>query len=137
MYGVEWAQPAIVAEGLAQASVHSATLHEAIFAAERLADEAAAAAAPAAGMPSIVSLLADVAADPKLPGSARLSDGNKIRDGVLARARDEMLRIAARVKVRPDELDEKTAEMFDAAIYAATAAAVHPGKHVKFDFFLM
>jgi questin oxidase-like protein len=132
MYGMEWAQPAIVAEGLAQASVHSASLHEALFAAERLANEAA-----GTPMPSIVSLLEAVAADTKLAKSARLSDGNKVRDGVLARAKDEMLAIAAKVKVRPEELGERTAEMFDAAVYAGTAAAVHPPKHVKFDFFLM
>jgi hypothetical protein len=49
-----------------------------------------------------------------------------------------MIALAARVRVRPEEVEEKTAEMFDAAVFVAAAAAlVQPGKQPKFDFFLM
>jgi len=132
MFGMEWNQPAIVAEALAQACVHGTDITPVLLEAEKMAD-----AAGLESMPSILSLMDDVRADKKLAGAAHMSDANKVRDGVVVRARDEMLRIAARVRVRPEELDEKTAEMFNTCIYVAAAAAVHPPKVPKFDFFLM
>jgi cytochrome c556 len=86
----------------------------------------------------VLELLAAVRADGKVAGAARHGDANKVRDGVLKRAGDEMIALAARVRVRPEEVEEKTAEMFDAAVFVAAAAAlVQPGKQPKFDFFLM
>jgi hypothetical protein len=134
MYGLEWAQPAIIAEGLAQACVHGNDLAPALLEAERRANEQS--DGKTAG-PSIVSLLEEVRADEKLVASPRMSDSNKVRDGVLKRAREEMLGIASKVKVLPAELDERTVEMFNTAVYEGAAAAVHPGTHPKFDFFLM
>jgi hypothetical protein len=86
----------------------------------------------------VLELLAEVRRNGKLAGAARNEDANKVRDGVLARAAKEMIALAARVRVRPEDVEEKTAEMFDAAVYAAAAAAlVKEGKQPKFDFFLM
>lgn len=132
MYGVEWAQPAIVAEALAQTCVHRNDLKEFLFASEKRANESA-----NTPMPSIVSLLDAVYADQKLANSAQAGDSNKIRDGVLKRAKEEMLAITSQVKVCPEELEEKTVEMFNACVYAAAGAAIHPPKHIKFDFFLI
>ena len=86
---------------------------------------------------SIVDLLEEVRTDEKLGSAAQMKDSNKLRDGVLKRARDEMLALAAKVRVRPEELEEKTAEMFDACVYMAASAAIHPPKQHKFDFFFM
>jgi hypothetical protein len=133
MYGVEWAQPAIVAEAVAEACVHSNDINLYLLAAE---DEAAKLPADFR-MPRIISLYRAVAADKKLSLSAHMEDGNKIRDGVLVRAKQEMLEIAKQVKVDEDEVDERTAEMCDAAFYMAASAIFHPGKHIKFDFYLM
>jgi len=85
-----------------------------------------------------MQLLEEVRQNDKIAHAAREGDGNKIRDGVLARAKDEMIALAAKVRVRPDEVEERTAEMFNAALYVAAAAAlVKEGKQPKFDFFLM
>lgn len=41
------------------------------------------------------------------------------------------------MRVWPEELEERTVEMFDAALFVAMAASFHPGKTNKVDFFLM
>lgn len=135
MYGLEFAQPAIIAEGLAQACVHHDDIREFLLTSESRANSAP---APTA-MPPLLSLYQAVAADPKLVAAPRMSDANKVRDGVLVRAKEEILSIAARLRVREDELEERTAEMFDACVYVGAAAALQrwPGKGPKFDFFLM
>ncbi|RYP59711.1 hypothetical protein DL770_010150 [Monosporascus sp. CRB-9-2] len=135
MYGIEWRQPAVVAMALAQAAVHGdrGGLRDFLLTADRQA-RAASSSEP---MPAIVDLLEAVRADEKLARSARMSDGNKIRDGVLGRAWGEAVAVANRVRVNPDELDERTAEMYHAAIYECASAALRPGKEPKWDFFLM
>ncbi|KAK5627329.1 hypothetical protein RRF57_003044 [Xylaria bambusicola] len=131
MYGVEWQQPAIVAMGLAQAAVHKDDMENFLLKAEE------AARASSEPMPEITSLLKEVAADEKISTSAHMSDVNKIYDGVFKRAWDEAIRISAKVKVRPEELHEKTVEMYNTTVYQAASAAVRLGKEVRFDFFLM
>ncbi|KAK8032437.1 hypothetical protein PG990_002171 [Apiospora arundinis] len=132
MYGVEWDQPAIVAMALAQASVHRDELGPFLLGAEEKARKSA-----RMPMPRIAELLEAAAGNAKLRNSPRLDDGNKICDGVLARAWDEAIECTGRVKVAPDELAERTAEMFNTAIYEASAAALRPGKDPKYEFFLM
>ncbi|KAH6840925.1 hypothetical protein B0I37DRAFT_438424 [Chaetomium sp. MPI-CAGE-AT-0009] len=133
MYGVEWGQEAIVAEGLAQAAVHSGEIGGFLLGAEGKAREIGEGKGE-----GVLELMAELRRDEKLAGAARNGDANKIRDGVLVRAPEEMIALAARVRVRPEEVEEKTAEMFDAAVFVAAAAAmVKEGKQPKFDFFLM
>jgi hypothetical protein len=134
MYGVEWAQPAIVAEALAEACSHPDNLREYLVPAE---EEAAKQHSSSPKQERIIDLYRAVAADEKLAHAAHWDDPNKIHNGVLARAKDEMMAIATRVRVGEDEVDERTAEMCDAAFLMAASAAVYPGKHIKFDFYLM
>ncbi|KAI1813539.1 HypA protein [Poronia punctata] len=133
MYGIEWQQPAIVAMGLAQAAVHEDNMKSFLVPTE----EKASSSSTTTPMPTIASLLEEVATDEKLSTSARNSDGNKLHDGVFARAYDDMIRVASKVKVRPEELEEKTAEMYNTAVYQAASAAIRPGKEPRVDFFLM
>ncbi|KAJ0161972.1 Oxidoreductase AflY [Colletotrichum tanaceti] len=132
MYGVEWEQPAIVAEGLAQAAVHKNQLKTFFDEAERRAGETA-----ETPMPQIAALIEEIRGDRKLATAAEMGDANKVFDGVMKRAPEEMLRIASKVKVLPEELDERTAEMFHTAFYVAGGAALRPGKEAKWDFFLI
>ncbi|KAJ4395455.1 hypothetical protein N0V85_006551 [Neurospora sp. IMI 360204] len=140
MYGLEWRQPAIVAEGLAQAAVHGDEIGVYLLGAE---EEAAKANKPEGDMGRrIVEDLLEkgVRGNEKLANAARMSDANKVRDGVLKRAKDEAIRLAAKVKVGKEELQERTAEMYDAAVFMASAAAFvkrDSGKLPRFDFFLM
>ncbi|KAI0834151.1 hypothetical protein F5Y06DRAFT_279493 [Hypoxylon sp. FL0890] len=131
MYGIEWKQPAIVAMALAQTAVHQNYFTKFLHTAEE------AAKSNPTPMPSIASLLEDVATNKKLATASKLDDyTSKIR-GVLAKAWDETIEITSRVKVKPEGLDERTAEMYHTTIYEAASAAFHPGKVPKFDFFLM
>lgn len=144
MYGLEWKQPAIVAEGLAQACVHKPDFKDFLLQAETNANEAYNASPGASKrMPSIVAVHQEARADPKLSAAVEhVADmgGPRFADSVMRRAKDEMLRVVSKVKVWPDEVDERTAEMFDADVYVAAGAALRGpklGKHPKFDFFLM
>lgn len=108
-FGVEFRQPAIIAEALAQAATHENWLAPFFFGAE----EAAQKSDKPSGK-SLVSLLDDIQADQKLSKAAKWEDENKIRDGILKRAPEEMIRYASQWRVAPDELEQKTAEMINA-----------------------
>ncbi|KAL8923063.1 MAG: hypothetical protein Q9172_003309 [Xanthocarpia lactea] len=128
-FGIEFHQPAIIAEALAQAAVHDGWIGPYLLETEK-------AAAKTAASKSLVEILDQIRADPKLSTAAHWEDGNKIRDGILARAPDEMIKYAAQWTVLPSNLEEKTAEMTNAAVYF-TGGAQHPPKQIKFDFYYM
>jgi len=128
-FGVEFKQPAIIIEALAQAATHDGWTGKFLHAAEE-------AAKGSQGSKSLVQLLHETRANDKLRQSPHWDDGNKVRDGVFKRAPDEMIALASQWTVKPEELEQKTAEMINAAIYFA-GAAQRPNKQVKFDFFYM
>ncbi|KAF6226042.1 hypothetical protein HO173_012532 [Letharia columbiana] len=128
-FGVEFKQPAIVAEALAQAAVHESWLGPFMLDAEK------AATSTGKGKP-MVELLDEVRANKKLSEAAQWDDSNKIRDGILVRAPDEMISIAKEWKVMPGAVIEKTGEMTNAAVYY-TGGAQYPPKPIKFDFYYM
>ncbi|KAI1487490.1 hypothetical protein F5X96DRAFT_649724 [Biscogniauxia mediterranea] len=131
MYGVEWQQPAMVAMGLAQAAVHRDELRAFIHASEEAAKSAS------TPMPRITSLLDAVRADKQLSTSCTMDELTKIDGGHFSKVGDEAVKIASQVKVNPDELEERTVEMYNTSIYEGAAAALRPGKDAKFDFFLI
>ena len=63
---------------------------------------------------SLVELLDEIRADKKLSTAAHWDDGNKIRDGILVRAKEEMIKYASQWSVEADQLEQKTAEMTNA-----------------------
>ncbi|KAI4282923.1 MAG: hypothetical protein L6R38_002542, partial [Xanthoria sp. 2 TBL-2021] len=128
-FGVEFNQPAIIAEALAQAAVHDGWTGPFLLETEE-------AASKIQDSKSLVEILDQIRADPKLRMAAHWDDGNKVRDGILARAPNEMIKYAAQWKVGLDELEVKTAEMTNAAVYF-TGGAQHPPKQIKFDFYYM
>ncbi|KAI0006931.1 hypothetical protein F4779DRAFT_594277 [Xylariaceae sp. FL0662B] len=130
MYGVEWRQPAIVAMALAQTAVHNNGLRK-FF----LDSEEASKSSPKP-MPPIVDLQETARSNEKL-STARFNEPHKRGNVVLDQVWDEIVNLAGRVKVKPEELDERTAEMYHAAIYEGVAAALYPGKEPKFDFVLI
>lgn len=131
MYGIEFAQPATVASGLAQAAVHENKVGEFLTS----ADEAAAKLDSKMG--SIADFFDEIRKDKKLATSASWNDPNRIYDGVMKRAPDEALALVSRVKVAEDELEERTAEMIITAAWVSAAAAFHEPNIPKFDFFLI
>ncbi|KAI1468938.1 uncharacterized protein F4812DRAFT_458462 [Daldinia caldariorum] len=132
MYGVEWKQPAIIAMALAQALVHNDQMKKFLLTTEE------AAKSNTKPMPSIESLLREAKANKKLSTAVcGVDELAKVEKGVFAKAWDDIVELASRVKVEPEELEERTAEMYHSAIYQSASAAFHPGKEPKFDFFLM
>jgi hypothetical protein len=75
---------------------------------------------------NMVDLLDVIRADKKLSTAAHWDDSNKIRDGILARAPDEMFKYASQWRVGADELVEKTAEMTNAASESAKSQHLRP-----------
>ncbi|OKL58123.1 hypothetical protein UA08_06430 [Talaromyces atroroseus] len=108
-FGVEFEQPAIIAEALAQAAVHHNRE------ASHLIDSEKAAKAQGSDSKPIVLLLDEIYADPD-------------------RASRNITKYASQVHVSEENLEEKTAEMINAAVYF-TGAAQNPPYQVKFDFF--
>ncbi|KAG7131128.1 Oxidoreductase AgnL3 like protein [Verticillium longisporum] len=134
MFALEWKQPAIVAEALAQTCVHQRDgLDGLLLKSERRARHVS----QPAKMPTLLSLFQGLRADPQLRRAARFTDSNKIRDGILQRAEEAMLVALAQVHVGEDEVEERMAEMLHTIIYVASSAAIHPPHYVKYDFFLM
>lgn len=125
--GVEFNQPAVIAEALAQAAVHTDWIGELLLPAEKSASEQK-------SEKSLFDLIKEIQANEKIKKAPHWEDGNKIRDGLLGRAADEMIGLTAQWQVKADELEKKTAEMINAAAYF-TGAAQNPPKQVKFDFF--
>ncbi len=109
-FGIEFHQPAIIAEALAQAAVHSVWMSALLMGAEKATKDN-----NVKQSKTLVELLDAIKADEKVANAAHWDDGNKLRDGIIKRAPDEMIKYASQYVVSPDELEEKTAEMTNAA----------------------
>ncbi|KAK4990351.1 hypothetical protein LTR66_006823 [Elasticomyces elasticus] len=127
--GVEFKQPSIIAEGLAQAAGDGAQGLEGFFHdSDKLVDSAS---------QPLAELLHEAYSNETIHRAAKWEDGpNKIRAGVLGRAGDEIAQLAAKLRIKPDELQQRTAEMISCVAYMATAAQ-RRGKLRKIDFFYM
>ncbi|KAH0541231.1 hypothetical protein FGG08_004287 [Glutinoglossum americanum] len=130
-FGVEFKQPAIIAQGLAQTAAHENWLAPFFHGSEERA-----ASYETLPTKSLVELLDEIREDKKLSTAAQWSDGNKLRDGVMKRAPEEMIGYASQWGAGPEELEEKTAEMINAVAYY-TSAAQNPPKQVKLDFYYL
>ncbi len=97
-------------EALAQAAVHSGWMTQFLLEAEKAAGDGT----PADSKP-VVQLLDEIYEDSKLSRAARWDDENKIRDGVIKRAGTELIDCVSQYKVHPKDLEEKVAEMINAA----------------------
>ncbi|GME36003.1 hypothetical protein GTA08_BOTSDO08348 [Neofusicoccum parvum] len=134
--GLEFGQPAIVAEALAGAAVHEAWIGEFLLGAERVA--AAREEAEEADGVTLLELFEEVGVNEKLARATTWEDENDgLRDGVIGRAGKEMCEIAGKWVVKSEnELYRKTAEMIDASVFYTTTAQRPP--HIqKLDFFYM
>ncbi|KAL7931253.1 hypothetical protein V8C35DRAFT_310812 [Trichoderma chlorosporum] len=134
MYGIEWRQPAIIAEGLAQAAVHENRVGAFLTKVEQAASSQPQ-STQKTPLPQLFESVRQFSE--KLATSAHYGDSNKIYDGVFVRAPDEALEFLKQVRVREDELEERLAEMVHSCAYVAATAAFHPPNVPKFDFFLI
>jgi len=109
-FGIEFQQPAIIAEALAQTAAHTDWMKSVLLPAEKAAKNS-----PTENAKPLVQLLDEIRADKELSTAPQWDDGNKIRDGIIARAGEKMVQYASQYVVREDELERKTAEMINAA----------------------
>ncbi|KAK5940957.1 hypothetical protein PMZ80_006234 [Knufia obscura] len=136
-FGVEFEQPAIITEALAQAATHDNWPAAFITTTTEKADKRMQANE---NPRPLVDLIHEARSTPKIRESPHWEDGNKLRDGVLKRAMPEITDLCSQWHVKPtkDDLRLKTAEMINAACYFA-GAAQHSShqKAIKWDFFYM
>ncbi|KAL9081761.1 MAG: hypothetical protein Q9159_007052 [Coniocarpon cinnabarinum] len=142
---LEFRQPLLLAEGLAQAAVHHDMWYAEYLSAA--AEEAVKAEEAPLPLSTIVDL---VQADPVIKNSSSLyfhtqtrkhsgrwaMDQEFARDGVLKNAKQNMVRLVARYRVDPDDLERATAELQNTAVYL-TAGAQNPPHECAFDFYLL
>ena len=132
-FGIEFDLAPLVAEGLAHTASHDPMYIDVFFQkAEQLAQQSS------STIP-LASLYREVRATDAIRTAARLPDGPwKVRDGVLGRAMEPMVQLAAKFRVPATEegIARATAEMISCAAWAC-AAAHQPGKQRKIDFFMM
>lgn len=132
---LEFRQPLLLAEGLAQAAVHHDWWYTEYFnAAESLAREAKETPLPLADLIDMARL------DPKISTCSSLEfhtqsrkhsgrwamDKEIARDGVLSNAGEDLIRLAARWRVDPDNLEKHTAELVNCARESYYHISVHP-----------
>ena len=129
-FGLEFNQPAIVCEALAEAAVHPDWMNPLLLDAEKAAKSAG------PGKKNLPELLEEIRQDEKLSTAALWEDDSQIKDGVMKRAYEELIKYISQWTVDPHNLDQKTAEMINSVVYY-TAGAQRPPKQVKFDFFFM
>jgi hypothetical protein len=132
-FGLEWEQPAIIAEGLAQTAVHKNSLGEFY----QKVDEAV-----LAGAQPTNACLSDICETihtkhPDLANSVSWSDEYKLYDGVLGRGLSDAVDLCAQIRVREEDLEETIAQVLHHNAYAAASASFKPPYITKYDFFLM
>jgi hypothetical protein len=136
--GVEFEQPSIIAEALAQAAAHDSFNTDMFFlGTEQRARESALMATP--GGKSLVELLSEAATNERIRSSC-LTDGfigtMKMKKCLFAKAREDIISLASQFRVTPETLERRTAEMISVCAYLS-GATQRPGKPRKIDFFFM
>lgn len=135
-FGMEFQEPTIIAEALAQAAAHDDSHIETLF---RNAENEAAIAYPTAKAKPMIQLIHEVRNNDTIRKAPVWSDFyHKMRDGVIGRAGEEMSSIAAQFRIRNDEkeLERRTAEMISTCAYFA-GEAQRKGRKRKIDFFYL
>lgn len=136
-FGIEFDQPTIITEALAQAATHDRWPEKFVTQTAGLAEKRL---KENEKPRPLVDLILAARDDKKIRESPHWEDGNKVRDGVFARALPEITSLCSQWFVQPtkQDLKLKTAEMINMCAYFAGAAqhASHK-KQQKFDFFYM
>ncbi|KAJ6155460.1 HypA-like protein, partial [Penicillium chermesinum] len=130
-FALEFNQPAIVAQALAETAVHEDELGRMFF---WPADEKAKKNTKTSYRP-FLQLVNEVKEDSVIRSAVKKTDERKIL-ALLTRAPERVLDLVAGYVVPEDKLEEATADMTNAVSYF-TGAAQRPKKAVKLDFFLL
>jgi questin oxidase-like protein len=104
-FALEFEQPAILAEALAQTAVHENWVSAFFVEVEKAAQKYD---GPEKSLEDIMKQLQE---DKEVRNWVKWEDDNKFRDGILVRGREKMAAIVGQWKVKEDELEQKTREM--------------------------
>ncbi|KNG44540.1 hypa-like protein [Stemphylium lycopersici] len=137
--GVEFKQPVIIAEALAQAAAHDDARISTLF---RNAEQEAEISYPSRNAKSMLELVREVRGTDAIRNAPKWTDfGNKMRDGIIGRAGEEMASLVSQFRIKNDEedLERRTAEMISTCAYFAGAAQDKSkiNRKTKIDFFYM
>ncbi|KAJ5532330.1 hypothetical protein N7494_008882 [Penicillium frequentans] len=113
-FGIEFNQPALVAEGLAQACLHADWLGLRSLLPQA---EHAAGGIGQSGGKSLFKLLDEIQED-----HSQMSTTDRIRGALTSRASENKLKYISQFKVAECQMEEKLAEMMNAVIYYTAAA---------------
>jgi hypothetical protein len=108
-FGIDFGQPAIVAEALAQAAVHSPWIGPLLLGAEKAAAE------NPKPSKSLVELLEAIQNDEELKNATRYSESPPFRKGIMGRGLVPMIKYMIQFTVDESELDAKKIEVLEAA----------------------
>jgi hypothetical protein len=132
--GIEFDSPTIVAEALAQAAAHDDSNISQLFI---NCEEAAAIAYPPKNPKPLIQLINETRDSDTIRNAPKWEDfGNKMKNGIIGRALTEMTSIACQFRIKPDDLQRRTAEMISTCAFFA-GASQQPGRKCKIDFFYM
>jgi SAM-dependent methyltransferase len=132
--GIEFEQPSIIAEALAQAIVHdSSGIPDCL----RRTDQEAFQSSPQVPRKSMLELFTEARSNDAIREAPYFEDGPyKMRDGVLGRCKTAITSLAAQFHVESSEVYERAAEVINCSAYLA-GAAQRVDKSPKIDFFFM
>jgi len=131
-YGLEFNQPAIVAEALADAAIHDAFMGTICFPAEQVSTRCKTSADT-----SLMSLVKLLQEDNSIRASISEEEThNKLATDLMIREPHRLIDIVSRYRVTAESLDRKLAEMAQTSVYIL-AAAQRPDKALALDFYMM
>ena len=136
-FGIEFEQPAVMVEALAQAATHDRWPGDFVEQTTERTNKRVAAGEKAR---PLLDLIMEARSNEKVRESVHWEDGNKVRDGLLKRALPEAIDLCSQWFVTPDskDLKLKTAEVANVcAFFSGASQHSSRKKQVKFDFFHM
>lgn len=109
-FGIEFKQPAIIAQALAQASVHQDYLSDQFF-------NPASVAATASPLPAktLMQIMEEMREDEVIRNASAHGDTDVFEDGILKRADETVIQHCSKWSVPEDKISEKLAEMVNTA----------------------
>ncbi|KAK9785037.1 putative Baeyer-Villiger oxidase [Seiridium cardinale] len=137
--GVEFEQPAVIAEALAQAASHDSFDTDWFFQSAERRAQSESPISPQSSVSSLLDLAREAAACDTIRDAARLPGligTMKMKKAIFPKAGEQLLSLASRFRVTEETLEQKTAEMVNFCAYLA-GCAQREHRTTKIDFFFM
>lgn len=137
--GVEFEQPAVIAEALAQAAAHDSFDTNWFFQSAENRAQSGTAMSSQPPSSTLIDLAREAAADETIREAARtpgLIGTMKMKRAIFPKAGEQLLSLAARFRVTEETLEQRTAEMINFCAYLA-GSAQREDRTRKIDFFFM